>query len=369
MPPVYRANNGHFVQNSFILYGYIEGETKKDWSDNEIISLVDNFTKLLLVLKDYEVPDFVKNNDDKYMKGYNIEYCHDVFRPQILQLEIPEDTKTLILETIDLVYSKLSDFNKLPKQLVHGDLNEMNSIFKDGINIGIIDFGVSYDPVIYDPVIYDLGEFCYRFALPWETEEFREDRYELIIKTFEKTLPLSSAEKDLLPYMILRRHMMDIMLALQYYRSNQANMLIPIKTLTEKAKAFKQKMTRAREIEEEMLQEAKKKAEAVIEQAESKAQKIEDQGIQKMEVIQNRLLAREEKMDEKLEKLEQEKLKLGDKQKELELSIQDQVNKLAEIAGLSKQDAKQKLMDEIQVEYQADFVAYIEKLKTLKKEE
>ena len=235
VPPVYRANNGHFVQNSFILYGYIEGETKKDWSDNEIISLVDNFTKLLLVLKDYEVPDFVKNNDDKYMKGYNIEYCHDVFRPQILQLEIPEDTKTLILETIDLVYSKLSDFNKLPKQLVHGDLNEMNSIFKDGINIGIIDFGVSYDPVIYDPVIYDLGEFCYRFALPWETEEFREDRYELIIKTFEKTLPLSSAEKDLLPYMILRRHMMDIMLALQYYRSNQANMLIPIKTLTEKA--------------------------------------------------------------------------------------------------------------------------------------
>ena len=128
-------------------------------------------------------------------------------------------------------------------------------------------------------------------------------------------------------------------------------------------------MTRAREIEEEMLQDAKKKAEAVIEQAEAKAQKIEDQGIQKMEVIQNRLLAREEKMDEKLEKLEQEKIKLGDKQKDLEAAIQDQVNKLAEIAGLSKKDAKQHLMDEIQVEYQADFVAYIEKLKTLKKEE
>ncbi len=128
-------------------------------------------------------------------------------------------------------------------------------------------------------------------------------------------------------------------------------------------------MTRAREIEEDMLQEAKKKAEAVIEQAEAKAQKIEDQGIQKMEVIQNRLLAREEKMDEKLEKIEQEKAKLGDRQKDLEAAIQDQVNKLAELAGLSKQDAKQHLMDEIQVEYQADFVAYIEKLKALKKEE
>ena len=141
------------------------------------------------------------------------------------------------------------------------------------------------------------------------------------------------------------------------------------RTLTEKAKAFKLKMTRAREIEEDMLQEAKKKAEAVIDQAEAKAQKIEDQGIQKMEVIQNRLLAREEKMDEKLEKIEQEKAKLADRQKDLEAAIQDQVNKLAELAGLSKQDAKQHLMDEITVEYQADFVAYIEKLKSLKKEE
>jgi ribonuclease Y len=128
-------------------------------------------------------------------------------------------------------------------------------------------------------------------------------------------------------------------------------------------------MARAREIEEEMLAEAKKKAQVVIDQAEVKAQKIEDQSIQKMEVIQNRLLAREEKMDEKLEKLEQEKLKLGDKQKDLENAIQDQVNKLAEIAKLTKDEAKQHLMDQIQVEYQADFVAYIEKLKNLKKEE
>ena len=51
-----------------------------------------------------------------------------------------------------------------------------------------------------------------------------------------------------------------------------------------------------------------------------------------MEVIQNRLLAREEKMDEKLEKIEQEKNKLNDKQKDLETAIQDQVNKLAELA-------------------------------------
>ena len=68
VPKVYITPNDTYVEDSFILYGYIEGETKKDWSDNEIVSLVNNFAKLLLSLKDYTVPDFVKNNDDKYMR-------------------------------------------------------------------------------------------------------------------------------------------------------------------------------------------------------------------------------------------------------------------------------------------------------------
>ena len=153
-------------------------------------------------------------------------YCHDVFGPEILKLNMPRGIKNSIVETIDLMYTKLSDFEKLPKQLIHGDLNEMNSIFKDGVNVGIIDFGVSYDPVIYD-----LGEFCYRFCLPWDTYEFNIHRYNLIVETFKKISPLSSLEKGLLPYMILRRHMMDIMLALQYYRSHQNSINIPIDVL------------------------------------------------------------------------------------------------------------------------------------------
>ncbi len=141
------------------------------------------------------------------------------------------------------------------------------------------------------------------------------------------------------------------------------------RTLTQKAIQFKERMAKAKELEEQMVEEAKKKAERLLEQAEEKAQKIEDQRIQKMEVIQNRLLAREEKMDEKLEKLEQEKSKLGDKQKELEDKVKEQVNKLAETAKLSKDEAKDILMKQIEKEYQSDFVDFIEKLKNIKREE
>jgi Ser/Thr protein kinase RdoA (MazF antagonist) len=226
VPKYFRAKNKRFVEDNFILYGFIEGEIKKEWTDKEIASLVINFANLLIALKEYEVPDFVKNNTDKYMKGYNIAYCHDVFKPQIFELNLADDIKNPIIETVDLLYSKLPDFEKLPKQLIHGDLNEMNAIFKDGVNVGIIDFGVSYDPVVYD-----LGEFCYWFAFPWWTEDFNHDRYNHIRQQFEKKWPLSALEKKLLPYMILRRSMMDIMLTLQYYWSNQTEVQVPAKRL------------------------------------------------------------------------------------------------------------------------------------------
>lgn len=141
------------------------------------------------------------------------------------------------------------------------------------------------------------------------------------------------------------------------------------KTLTQKALDFKKRMERSKEIEEEMLEAAKKKAEKVLELAEEKAQKIETQRLEKMEVIQNRLLAREEKMDEKLEKLEQEKAKIVEKQKEMEGIIHQQTEKLSEIAKLTKDEAKEQLFSSVEKEYQKDLVVFIEKLKTIKKEE
>jgi Ser/Thr protein kinase RdoA (MazF antagonist) len=215
VPKIYKNKNGNYLEDDFILYEFIDGETKEEWSKKEMVSLVSNFAKMLIVLKDYAVPDFVKNKNDKYVKGSDLKYCHDVFRPQVLKLSCSDEIKIPIIKIIDLMYSKLSDFEKLPKFLTHGDLNEMNAIFKDGTNVAIIDFGIGYDPTVYD-----LGEFCYWFCMPLWGEEFNNERYNLILKTFNNFLPLSNTEKELLPYMILRRGMMDLMLTLQWYWAN-----------------------------------------------------------------------------------------------------------------------------------------------------
>ncbi len=221
-PKIYKTQSDKYVENDFILYEFIEGEIKNDWSEKELISLTQNFANMLLVLKDYPVPNFIKNKDDKYTRGYNIEYCHNVLRPKILNLSLSANTKNSILDTVDTMFNKLSEFESLPKYLVHGDLNEMNAIFKNNKNVGIIDFGGSYDPLVYD-----LGEFMYWFTMPVWSKNFNHVTYRLIKNTFQMILPLSSKEDQLLPYMILRRGMMDIMLTLNYYWENEQDALIP----------------------------------------------------------------------------------------------------------------------------------------------
>jgi len=141
------------------------------------------------------------------------------------------------------------------------------------------------------------------------------------------------------------------------------------KTLTEKAKQYKARMARVKETEEEMLAEARKKADWIIERAEDKADKIEEQRLKKMEEIQNKLLEREEKMWEKLERLEKEKEKVIEKQKEVEDVIKQQTDKLAEIAWLKKEEAKDQLFANMEVEYQEEIKAFVEKMKTIKTEE
>ena len=141
------------------------------------------------------------------------------------------------------------------------------------------------------------------------------------------------------------------------------------RTLTQKALEFKKRIEKVKEVEEEMLELAKKKAEKILELAEEKAQKLEAQRVEKMDIIQNRLLSREEKMDEKLEKLELEKVKITEKQKEMDSVIKEQVNKITEIAKLTREEAKQELFSNVEKEYQKDMVLFVEKLKTITKEE
>lgn len=141
------------------------------------------------------------------------------------------------------------------------------------------------------------------------------------------------------------------------------------KTMTEKALKFKERMSRAKEIEEELLEEAKKKADLKIVEAEKKAEKIEEQRLAKMEEIQNRLLDREEKMEQRLEKLEEEKKKVLDLRQQAEWLVKQQKDKLSEIAWMSQKEAKDQIFAMIEQEQSSEIERFVEKYKTIKMEE
>jgi len=141
------------------------------------------------------------------------------------------------------------------------------------------------------------------------------------------------------------------------------------KTLTEKALKFKARMAKARELEEEILEQARKKADEIKSQAERKADKIEEHRMKKIDDIQNRLLIREEKMDQKLEKVDEERQKITEKKKEADKIIEQQIKKLEELAKLSEQEAKDALFASLEEKYQSDIKKFIDKYKTIQQEE
>ncbi len=159
------------------------------------------------------------------------------------------------------------------------------------------------------------------------------------------------------------------------------------KTLTDKALAYKAKMSRIKEIEEEKMEELRKKEEELLtlsrkkaddilargeELAEKIAQNAEKDIIksqERLDKIEERLTQKEEKIDEKKEQLELEKEKINEEVKKVQELIEEQTVKLSEIAGLSKEDAKEALFNNIRTTEEKEITEFIDKYRTIKKEE
>jgi ribonucrease Y len=115
-----------------------------------------------------------------------------------------------------------------------------------------------------------------------------------------------------------------------------------------------------------------KQADAVISQAESKAKDIQlyaekesEKLLAKLDVMQQKLEDKEQKIDAKYEMLDAEKAKLEAKWTELDKLIDLQTVKLTEVANLSKEDARDQLLQAVEKEYSEDLVNTITKFKTL----
>lgn len=117
---------------------------------------------------------------------------------------LDKDTNKLIHALVD-EFEQI-DFDSLPHSLVHGGLIKTNVLRSKSNKIYLIDFSVAN----FYPRIQELAILlCNLFFDPNNLSDF-DKTYDLVIKTYQKKIPLTQEELDLLPLYIKLAHAMHI---------------------------------------------------------------------------------------------------------------------------------------------------------------
>ncbi|MFN7160601.1 MAG: ribonuclease Y [Candidatus Gracilibacteria bacterium] len=127
----------------------------------------------------------------------------------------------------------------------------------------------------------------------------------------------------------------------------------------------RQILTEAEEKRERMLSDARDEARSILDNA----RREEDDRKQQITRIEERIIQREEQLDTKLEKLEESRTKLEEKTEQLKKREED-LNELEEkgkhelerVSGLSKEQARELLMNKYEKEFEKDIIVHVRKM-------
>jgi len=116
---------------------------------------------------------------------------------------------------------------------------------------------------------------------------------------------------------------------------------------------------------EERYRIAEQLAKETVDNAHAEAEKR----LQKVEQFEARIMQKEERLDQKIDNLEKEKEKLAQKDQDLDVIIQEQKWMLSQVAGLTPEEAKEKLFARVQEDSSQELTTFIQKFATIKTEE
>jgi len=115
-----------------------------------------------------------------------------------------------------------------------------------------------------------------------------------------------------------------------------------------------------------IIEEAKKQADEIVKEARKESENI----IKKAEKVEERIIEREEKLEEKLDLLDQKREDLQNKEEELKTKIEELRDKeveldwkLAELAKLTEDEAKELFLKQIEEKYSDEAIDLIKKYK------
>lgn len=116
-------------------------------------------------------------------------------------------------------------------------------------------------------------------------------------------------------------------------------------------------------------EERYRKAETLSKDMIDKAHAESEKRMQKIDQLEWRLTQKEERIDQKLELLEKQKEQLHVKDTQLDGIIDEQKQKLSEVAWLTPEQARESLFARVETDAQADLAAFHQKFTTIKQEE
>lgn len=146
---------------------------------------------------------------------------------------------------------------------------------------------------------------------------------------------------------------------------------------------LKEEEQKKRQAQEKALQDAKSRAHKLVMQAKDEARKVQQEAQkaekakrQQFQEAESRLLKKERQLDSRSEDLDKSKAKLEAKMDELKEDrekakqlIKEQETKLEEVAALNKEQAQERLLQQIEAEFKDELVAHAKKLEADMKEE
>jgi ribonuclease Y len=133
---------------------------------------------------------------------------------------------------------------------------------------------------------------------------------------------------------------------------------------------IKEMLLSAREEAEEITSEAEDKAEAIIKEAKTEIKKQEEE----LQKTKNRLINKEDLLDRRQTDLDQESENIKNKEEQiktleaqLQQKIADQVEALSKTSSLSKEEARDLLLEKIESEYEEDLLVRLQKIESVNK--
>ncbi|MDP3880815.1 MAG: ribonuclease Y, partial [bacterium] len=151
-----------------------------------------------------------------------------------------------------------------------------------------------------------------------------------------------------------------------------ARNLLAVKRAQNIEQKLKKRVEEAKAQAQEIIREAKDKSIAILDDL----KKEEKERSEKITKLEERILGREEKLDQQAlaltqreSKIDEERSKLEESKEEIKELKEKAVVQLEELAGLSKEKAKEQLMEETKASYQSDLTEIIQKMEHERKEE